>query len=681
MTSDRPAAPLLTIKHVIPPVRADAVRRRRLENQLTETETKLTVVVAPAGWGKTSLLSGWTSSPAEPRRIAWVSLDDSDDEPVRFWTYVLAALRGVTNEISSAAVDALRVPGVGPVDLALPVLLNELSVSPVRHVLVLDDYHVLTDRRIHEAVEFLVSYLPISLRLVVVGRVDPVLPLARLRAHAELTELRTAELRFSPDEAEALVSTVAGTSLERTAVAAVWERTEGWAAGLHLAALTPLCDAALEVSGSAAVLAALERANMFVASCNGDREWYRCHGLLRDALLREAETRSGVETRGVLVRAAGWFVEHDRIDDAARHLLRAGDEAAAAELLQATDAWFFERGLAATYLALAENLTAEVVGPPLALPMAYAAAITGQHHRVVPWLDLCDARIAPDTVIEGWRIARAAALAMRAALGTPDSDPGLAVELAERALELETDAGNPRHPIARNALAGALILDGRFGEAVVLLGESWQQRDRYAWTVQVALQLAGLLGLSLLELDRGADLDRVLREAGESADEAEKAWGEAAPVVAMLRVVQGRRRHLSGDPTAARELLVRAVALAEAQARPMFLILGLVFLADAELGCGDRAAARAVLARARDIVDEEPVPPFAVERLHQAEARLGRGAARAATHSGQQEPLPQTGRDLTAGPGCRCPGPRPHLMLHARSCRRAVRSGASGADM
>ena len=131
MTSDRPAAPLLTVKQVIPPVRAGAVRRSRLEFLLRDAATPLTVVVAPAGWGKTSLLSAWASSPGERDRVAWVSLDEGDDEPRRFWNYVLTALRRISDEIGPAALDALAVGG-GPVDLALPILLNELAASSTR---------------------------------------------------------------------------------------------------------------------------------------------------------------------------------------------------------------------------------------------------------------------------------------------------------------------------------------------------------------------------------------------------------------------------------------------------------------------------------------------------------------------------------------------------------------------
>jgi LuxR family maltose regulon positive regulatory protein len=170
MTAELPRTPLLAMKHSVPPVRRRAAPRDRLMATLHDAGTRLTTVVAPAGWGKTSLLSAWAATAGE-QRIAWVSLDDADDEPTRFWTYVFTALHA-SGDVSDAALTALAAPGVGPVDLALPILLNELAAVAVPHVLVLDDYHVLTDPVIHEGVEFLVTYLPATARIVLSGRRD-----------------------------------------------------------------------------------------------------------------------------------------------------------------------------------------------------------------------------------------------------------------------------------------------------------------------------------------------------------------------------------------------------------------------------------------------------------------------------------------------------------------------------
>jgi LuxR family transcriptional regulator, maltose regulon positive regulatory protein len=566
----------------------------------------------------------------------------------------------------------------------LPMLLNELAASPVQHVLVLDDYHLLTDRRIHEAVEFLLAYLPASLRLVIAGRSDPPLPLARLRARAELTELRAAELRFSADEAATLLSTVSGADLDRRATAAVWDRTEGWAAGLQLAALrlrasaepnaaatkvrgddrhlldyfaaevlpglTPqqrellvraaplerlsgsLCDAALQTEGSAEVLSELVHADLFVAALDGEQEWYRCHRLLRDALLRLP--RSQPDT-GVLSRAAAWFSEQDRIDDAVWHLLRSGDAAAAADLLfRNAETWFFERGAAATYLQLGEQLRPSAVGPSLALSLAYAAALCGRQARVTYWLAACESAIAPDTVIPGWHSARAAVLCLRATFGTADSETSRAVVEARQAVELEIEGGNG-NPTVRPALGSALVRDGRLDEGAAVLSQLWRLHEGQSWPTWVVLQVASALSLSLVELGKTAEFERLLHQVRPIAEAVERDWAEAsALMVASLRITEGRHRYLSGHVEKAALLLRRAVVSAEVHSRPMMVVLGYVYLADAELGAGRRAAARIALSRAREIVDDEPVARFAMERLEQAEVRLGRGAARVAARSG-----------------------------------------------
>ena len=309
--------PLLAAKCSIPPQRPGGVVRRRLHDLLLDNAaTRLTAVAAPAGWGKTTLLSQWAHDPREHRRVAWVSLDESDDDPVRFWTYVMTALR--PHGLGAGSVSALGAPGVDPIDVAVPLLLNELESATDAVVLVLDDFHLLSNSRVHEGVEFLLAYLPASMRLVVAGRTDPPLPLPRLRARGELTEIRAEDLRFSVREAGALVGSVGAVELDDSAVHGLCERTEGWAAGLQLAAITlrgapapaavldairgddrhildyftaevfeglpashrdllvrasvlerlsgPLCDAVLQRTGSAAILDDLSRADLFVVA-------------------------------------------------------------------------------------------------------------------------------------------------------------------------------------------------------------------------------------------------------------------------------------------------------------------------------------------------------------------------------------------------------------------------------
>lgn len=276
-------------------------------------------------------------------------------------------------------------PGLDPLDVAVPTLINDLTAAGGRRVLVLDDYHLVSDRRIHEAVEFLLTYLPRGLRIVVAARFDPPLPIARLRARGQLVEIRQDDLAFTPPEAAGLVTDVADDALDQAHISGLVDRTEGWVAGLHLAALTlrgtpdpaeraeairgddrhvmdylgqevlaalpedqqlfvlrssvldrlsgALCDAALERTGSGDLLVALEQAGLFLVALDAQREWYRYHRLFRDAMRRELVHTDADDPRAILERAAGWWQAHGDVEAAVRHLLAAGRQRRAAELL------------------------------------------------------------------------------------------------------------------------------------------------------------------------------------------------------------------------------------------------------------------------------------------------------------------------------------------------------------
>ena len=449
------SVPLLTVKYAVPPARTGTVARQRLADRLEGSgDATLCVVVAPPGWGKTTMLSQWTAEPDVRGRAAWVSLDPSDDEPVRFWSYVLTALCVVAPEVGSRALATLSAPGIEPVIVTLPLLINDAVASDGRYVLILDDVHVLRDRRLLEGLEFLITYLPSTLRLVLAGRADPALPLGRWRARRQLTEIRAAELAFTPQESEALLAAVGITDLDSSASALLCQRTEGWAVGLHLAAQAvrssphpqeavarlrgddrhlldyfeteildqlepahreflvqtsvldrlsgPLCDAVLERTGSAQVLAELEEASHFVSALDPGRRWYRCHGLFRESLRRELQDERPDASTGLLTRAATWYFEEDQVDEAVRHLILAGDHAAAMEMLNASQAWFFERGAATDFLLLGEEAASatNVADAEVFLMMAYAAVMQGRFERVRHWCDRAAPLLDGDAVVD-----------------------------------------------------------------------------------------------------------------------------------------------------------------------------------------------------------------------------------------------------------------------------------------
>ncbi len=697
MNRDRPVAPLLAIKQAVPPVRPGTVRRDALEQRLTGGGGRLTLVVAPAGWGKTTLLSSWLDGLDPAIRVAWVSLDEGDDEPLRFWRYLITAVRSVSDAAGSAALQRLLSPGTDPLEEAVPTLLNDLTGSPERYVVVLDDFHTLRNGELHEQVEYFVSYLPPNVRLVLAGRQDPPLPVARLRARGQLTELRADDLRFDRSDAAAMLTALVAAPIDDRLADDALARSEGWAAGLQLTGLAlrgrtegvrrqdapepdryvldyfaaevlpeltaaesdllvatsglerlsgALCDVALDTTGSAAVLDRLERACLFVTTLDGRREWYRCHQLFRQALVHAAPAAAATDRQLVVLRrAAGWFVDHGLQDEAVHCLLRAGDGPGAASLLATQQNWFFDHGLTGSYLALGDALPSSPVGPGLALGLAYAAEACGRRDRIGPWLDACEAVLDAGPPPAGWRDSRAALLMMRGLIGTPADRTTEALALIRTAVDLERAAGESEPRTALLALGAALERDGQFEPAVDVLTRLWDARDHSGWSDGVVLQLAGLLGFALLRLGRSTEVELLLRDALPLASRADAEWRVADSSAAMLRLVQARSAYLQGRHTQARDLLVRA-GDAGGASRVATQVVRRVFLADAELACGSRADARAALAEAREIADNEAINPPVRAMLEHAENRLGRGAARTAIRSGALvEPL--TDRELT----------------------------------
>jgi len=384
-------APILATKLYIPPLRANIVLRPRLTERLNEgLHCKLTLVSAPAGFGKTTLLGEWIAGCQQP--TAWLSLDEGDNDPARFWSHFIAALQTFTSDIGAGALGALQSPQPLSIASILTSLLNEIILIPDDFILVLDDYHVVDSRQTDNALTFLIERLPPQMHLVIATREDPDLPLARLRAGNQLIELRVKDLRFTESEAAEFLNQAMGLLLSPEDVAALEARTEGWIAGLQLAALSmqglqdtasfiqsftgshhfvldylieevlqkqpeiiqtfllhtsilervcgQLCDAVLlnsSITGQE-TLERLERANLFVIPLDHERRWYRYHHLFRDLLCQRLMHKvSPDEIARVHIHASEWLEANGDIAEAFHHAIAAADFDRAARL--AESAW------------------------------------------------------------------------------------------------------------------------------------------------------------------------------------------------------------------------------------------------------------------------------------------------------------------------------------------------------
>ena len=382
---------LLETKLYVPGPRRDLVPRPRLSERLDRgTASKLVLVSAPAGFGKTTLVTEWLAAgpaaAADERLAAWLSLDRGDNDPASFWAYVIAALRTVAPGVGESALALLDAPQRPPAETVLTTLLNDLGAVAGEIVLVLDDYHVIDARDVQDGMAFLLDHLPPRLHVVIVSRADPPLPLARMRARGELAEIRAAELRFTADEAAAYLNEMMGLQLTARDVAALEGRTEGWIAALQLAALSmqgrddvagfiagfagddryvvdylaeevlarqsdrvqafllqtsilgrlsgPLCDAVTRQGDGKGMLEALDRGNLFLVSLDDRRRWYRYHHLFADVLQARLQDEEPGRVPDLHRRASDWYEQNGERPAAIGHALAAGDFERAAGLVE-----------------------------------------------------------------------------------------------------------------------------------------------------------------------------------------------------------------------------------------------------------------------------------------------------------------------------------------------------------
>jgi LuxR family maltose regulon positive regulatory protein len=394
------------------------------------------LVSAPAGFGKTTLLAEWLAAgpaaPTDQRLAAWLSLDRGDNGLVTFWTYVIAALRTAAPGVGEDALALLQAPGPPPIETVLTTLLNDLSAVAGDIVLVLDDYHVIDARDVQDGMAFLLDHLPPGLHVVIAGRADPALPLARWRARGELIEIRAAELRFTPEEAAAYLNETMGLQLTAPDVAALEGRTEGWIAALQLAALSmqgrddvagfiagfagddryvvdylaeevlqrqpdrvqafllqtcilgrlsgPLCDAVTGQGGGKAMLEALDRGNLFLVPLDDRRRWYRYHHLFGDVLQARLLDEQPDQVPDLHRRASAWFQRNGETSVAIGHALAAEDFQRAADLVERAVTAMSQARQEATVRSWLEMIPDEIISvrPVLIVAVAWVLLSDGE---------------------------------------------------------------------------------------------------------------------------------------------------------------------------------------------------------------------------------------------------------------------------------------------------------------
>lgn len=583
---------LLLTKLYIPPIRRAIVPRPRLIERLNEglaAGRKFTLISAPAGFGKTTLVSEWIADCGCP--VGWLSLDEGDTNPARFLSYLITALQLIKTGIGEGLLAALQSREPPQLVAVLTDLINEITSIPNHFIIVLDDYHSVESKQVDQAVNFLIEHLPPQMHLLIASREDPSLPLARLRARGQLTELRAADLRFSPAEAADFLNQVMGLSLSSDDVALLETRTEGWIAGLQMAALSmqglletgdfirsftgshrfvldylmeevldrqteevqmfllrtsilerlcgPLCEAVLSGSSTSGQLTLeyLEHANLFIVPLDGDRCWYRYHHLFGELLRKRLEQKLTSEgIAGLHLQASEWYEKNGLILDAFTHAAAANDIERAERLMERKDMPINHPGVPVTILNWLESLPVSVLNSKPSLWWKQAAMLMANYQTigVEEKLRATEAALAsktpPDAELdEGTRNLVGKIAYARAALAATRYQAETSLEYAQRALEF-------LHPNNIAYRAGVTIY---IGFARYLLGD----RDAAELAYKEALSLAQAVGdeegvlTATIRLGQIHELRNQLHQAFEIYQKVLRMTGEDPPPYATLAVI------------------------------------------------------------------------------------------------------------------------------------------------
>ncbi|MFS0556540.1 LuxR C-terminal-related transcriptional regulator [Brevibacillus sp. 179-C9.3 HS] len=661
--------PMITTKLYMPPLRLNVVTRQRLIGLLNEgLHRKLTIISAPAGFGKTTLVSEWLTGCDRP--VAWISLDEGDHDPARFLTYLIAALQTIDRKIG-AGLSHLQSPQMPPIESIMTTLINEMNAITTHFVLVLDDYHLIKSGPIDEAITLLLERMPPQMHLVISTREEPRLSIARLRVRNQLTEVRASDLRFTYSETAEFLASVMGLHLSSENIALLEARTEGWIAGLQLAALSmkeqidvaaflpsfsgshhfildymveevlsqqsasiqtfllhtsildrlsgPLCDAVFRQSHASGqeTLEFLERANLFIVPLDNERHWYRYHhlfaDLLRQRLLQRFSSTTGEGERIVAelhTRASIWYEDNGLEMEAFRHAVAANDTSRAARLVEGERMPLLFRGGVVPVLDWLESLPHEELDARPALWAMYASALlmTGQMTGVEPKL------LAAEKALQGLeqdarsRDTFGHIAAIRATLAVSKHQSENIMAEAKRALEYLHSDNLPVRTATTWSLGYAYHLQGNRTAASKAYHEAVSISEKIG---HVVITMMATLGLAKLQ-----EADNQLQMAAETYQYVQKLAG-TPPLPAACEAHLGLARiyYEWNDLHTAEHHGEQAIQLAGQLEQTDRVVAAQVFFARLKLAQGDVSGAAAMIAKAEYVARKHcfvmQIPPIA----------------------------------------------------------------------
>lgn len=653
---------LLATKLHLPPLPPHLLRRQPLLDLLESglsPEKRLILVCAPAGYGKTTLVRQWLQGLAS---VSWFSLERSDNDPRLFFSYLVASLQKTFPGFGEQAQELLEAPQPPPIQAVLPSILNELCAAAPQGVLVLDDYHVIHANAIHEAVTFLLDHLPPGKHIVITTRSDPALPLHRYRSRGQMVEIRADDLRFSEAEVSSYMRDVAGISLRASEIATLGRRTEGWAAGLQMAALSmrgradqeqvirslagtnryvmdylleevlgnqpdtvqrflmqtaildqlcaPLCSALLKTGEDACqeTLQNLERGGLFIIPLDDERCWYRYHHLFQDLLAMRLKQSSPEKVSALHADAASWYVSNGRISEAVGHYIQGSDFERAADLVEQHTLQLFAQGKLDQMVGWIRKLPGDLSArrPGLSVYQAWALAFAGKNQEAESLVGVAIRGLEEnDAASETRRRARAEIHGLRALLSVTS---GALPEALSLASVLDEDFP-PESLFARSAILWALgyawRMRGQLDKALTAFREmmSIGREINNIWTISTAF----------------ADLGMVLRLSGK-LQEAEGMYrqgldlmyqtgGRGLGFVGRLESFLANVLYEQDRLEEARQVVVDSIVHNQLWNNPNHLAHAYCTEARILLGQGDAIAAENALKRAEDFAAHPAVVP------------------------------------------------------------------------
>ena len=659
-----------------PPERREWVARKNLVDDLVASADKSIVLIdAPVGYGKTTLVTQWDA--VDPRPFAWVTLDRLDNDPNHFWSYVIEALRRVEPAIGDWS-DAVPASKETLQNIFLPRLLSELSSSSNPIVLVLDDYHLIKNAHCHELTILLLDNLPPTTQVVVSSRADPPLHVGRRRVGGSLHEVRAADLRFFYSEADALLTEVLGRKLTGDQIRKLVDKTEGWPAGLYLAAVSlrdhtdpnrlideftgsarhvadylsieilsrlpddmrrfllrtsilnrfsaPLCDAVLGSNDSAAIIDDLERSNLLIVPLDDHREWYRYHQLFGDLLRSELNRTHGTTVPELHRRASNWFAKTKLVSQAVHHAIEAGDRRATRELISANWYSYLNAGRLETVRSWLSAVGEEEIAtdPVLSLTAAWCSALVGEVEEAERWLAAARTGSVDGPLPDGAQSLDSGIALVTSMFGL--SGVSVSIADARRALELESNPGHWRS-VALAALGCFSYMNGDLETAQTTLAEAISPNH----LTQPVLEIVARCELALLSADYG-DKERALQLANEARQMMEQHGLSGLPQSSLVYLALGRISADDGDLNEAREMLETALKTRKLRPRlsPWVTLQVMLELAPVRFSQGDQDGARDLLKDAQAILTANPDAGTLADQLQRLERSLGRSSQRPA---------------------------------------------------